>query len=244
MKQVFVNEPLELNTSIMLNEKEAHHLFDVLRIQKKETIRVVNHQQQVFLAHPENRPYLHLYSEVEVMRKDEQITLCAALIKADKFEWMLQKACELGVSRIVPFEARYSVVHIDKNKEKKKLERWSQIVLNACKQCNRTDLVEITPIQSVDTLHQYKSECNLVAYEKEGGSNHICKYLESNPKSITFCIGPEGGFDINEIDMLMDDQFQACNLGNRILRAETAAMYVLSSISYQRAMEERKKNEV
>ncbi|MCF0106768.1 MAG: 16S rRNA (uracil(1498)-N(3))-methyltransferase [Holdemanella sp.] len=238
MKQVFVNEPIEVNTSIMLSEKEAHHLFDVLRIQKKETIRVVNSDNQVFLAHPGNRPFLDIFSEIEVPAKSEHITLCAALIKSDKFEWMLQKACELGVTRIVPFESRYSVVHIDKQKEAKKLERWSQILLSACKQCNRNDLVELTPIQTVDSLHEFMSDCNLVAYEKEGGSNHISKFLSSNPKSITFCIGPEGGFDLSEIDLLMDDHFVSCSLGNRILRAETAAMYVLSAISYQRSLEE------
>lgn len=236
MKQVFVDQMCSVNQSIILNEKEAHHLFDVLRIQKKETIRVVDGNNSVFLAHPGDRPFLDIFSEIEVLNENKHITLCAALIKADKFEWMLQKACELGVTRIVPFESRFSIVHIDPQKEKKKLERWSQICLSACKQCNRNDLVEITPIQRVETLHEFQSECNLVAYEKENESEHISNYLKNNPSSVTFCIGPEGGFDEAEIDMLMDDHFQSVNLGNTILRAETAAIYALAAIDYQKHM--------
>lgn len=234
MKQVFVDQMCSVNESIVLNEKEAHHLFDVLRIQKKETIRVVANNNQVFLAHPGDRPFLDIFSEIEVLNEAQHITLCAALIKQDKFEWMLQKACELGVTRIVPFESRFTVVHIDAQKEKKKLERWSQIILSACKQCNRNDLVEITPIQRVENLHEFQSECNLVAYEKENTSRHISKYLQDNPSSVTFCIGPEGGFDETEIDILLDDHFQSCNLGNSILRAETAAVYALTAIDYQK----------
>ena len=237
MKQVFVDQMCNVNDHIILNEKEAHHLFDVLRIQKKETVRVVTSNRRVFLARPSNRPYLDIFSEIEIPRENKHITLCAALIKSDKFEWMLQKACELGVTRIVPFESRFSVVHIDESKEKKKLERWSQILLSACKQCNRNDLVELTPIQRVENLHEFQSDCNLVAYEKASGSDYISKYINDNPSSITICIGPEGGFDEVEIDLLMDDHFHCVSLGNNILRAETAAIYALSVIDYQKNME-------
>ena len=237
MKQVFIDQVCSVNDKVILDEKEAHHLFDVLRIQKKETVRVVARDSRVFLAHPDGRPYLDIFSEIEVLNENKHITLCASLIKADKFEWMIQKACELGVTRIVPFESRYSVVHIDPQKEKKKLDRWSQIILSACKQCNRNDLVELTPIQRVENLHEFQSECNIVAYEKENASNHISSYLKGSTSSVTVCIGPEGGFDEAEIDILMDDHFQCASLGSSILRAETAALYCLSVIDYQRSLD-------
>lgn len=234
MKQVFIESSASVDQRIMLNDKEAHHLFDVLRIKEKETIRVVTSDNEVFLGHADTRPYIYLFDRIVVPQKEKHITLCCSLIKSDKFEWMLQKACELGVTRIVPFESRYSVVHIDKKKEEKKLERWSQILLSACKQCNRTDLVELTPIQSVDTLVEFQSECNLVAYEKEDDpSKHLADYLSSNPKSIMICIGPEGGFEVSEIEKLKSNHFQTCSLGDNILRAETAACYILSCIEYQ-----------
>lgn len=241
MKQVFINETVSLNQTIMLDEKEAHHLFDVLRTSNTETVRVVAADQQVYLAHPENKPFLYLYDRISIPGKLNHITLCCSLIKQDKFEWMLQKACELGVTRIVPFESKYSIVHLDEKKQQKKLERWSQIILSACKQCNRTDLVELTPIQHIDTLKNFQSECNLVAYEKEGDpSKHLANYLCFEPSGITVCIGPEGGFEDKEITILQNDHFQTCSLGNNILRAETAACYVLSCIEYQSHIGENK----
>ena len=117
-------------------------------------------------------------------------------------------------------------------KENKKLERWSAILMEACKQCNRNDLVELTPIETVESLYHYQGQLNLVAYEKEE-HNHLSNYLQSQPESITICIGPEGGFEEFEIATLKEHHFQTCSLGNRILRAETAACYILSAIDYQ-----------
>lgn len=234
MKQVFVNQKCEVDQTIPLTEEQAHHLFDVLRIQKKEVVKVVS-EDAVFLAYPEKRPYLHLFNELTIEQNMLHVTLCAALIKQDRFEWMLQKACELGATRIVPFISRNTIIHLDELKEKKKLQRWSKIIMSACQQCNRNDLVELTPIQNVNTLHLFQAQCNLVAYEDEKDpSKHIASYLKENPTSITVCIGPEGGFEEFEIDALKRNHFHTCSLGPNILRAETAACYVLSAIEYAR----------
>lgn len=237
MKQVFVNQTCQVDTRIYLDEQQAHHLFDVLRTTEKEVIRVVNQNSQVFLAHAEKRPVLYLYNELTTEQNMQHVTLCAALIKGDKFEWMLQKAAELGVTRIVPFVSKNTVVQLDENKQKKKLDRWSKILMEACKQCNRNDLVELTQIEQVDTLHLYQGACNLVAYEKET-ETHLASFLGQEPESITICIGPEGGFEESEIAQLKEQHFQTCSLGNQILRAETAACYILSAIEYHRHIKE------
>ncbi len=239
MKQVFVNQDCEVNSMINLDEAQAHHLFDVLRIQKKEVVRVVSNDSKIFLAHPSERGFLYLFNEIESEQTSKHVTLCTALIKQDKFEWMLQKACELGVTRIVPFTCRNTIIHLDSTKEKKKLERWSKIVEGACSQCNRNDLVELVPIQNIDTLVDFQSDLNLVAYEKENNpSKHLAHYLKDAQDSMTICIGPEGGFEAFEIEKLEANHFQSCSLGPRILRAETAACYVLSAIEYQNHIEE------
>lgn len=121
---------------------------------------------------------------------------------------------------------------------KKKLVRWNEILLSATKQCNRNTLVELESVVSLKDLVNYKSECNVVAYEKESDpSKHMAHYLQSNPYSITVCIGPEGGFEESEIKVLNDFGFENCSLGKNILRAETAACYVLSAIEYQNHVE-------
>ncbi len=239
MKQVFIDQECSIHQQVVLNEKEAHHLFDVLRIKEKEVVRVVSSTSQVYLAYPQKKPFLYVFNEIETEQERQDITLCFALIKQDKFEWMLQKACELGVTRIVPFTSRNTIIKLDAQKEKKKLERWSQILLSACKQCNRNDLVELTPIQTIDTLSNFQSELNLVAYEKENNpSHHLAHFLSENPETVTICIGPEGGFETYEVEKLQQQHFHTCSLGNRILRAETAACYVLSCMEYQNYVKE------
>lgn len=237
MKQVFIEEECKIDSLINLDEKQAHHLFDVLRTKKNETIRVVTSQNQVYLAHCDKKPLLYVFGKEEVEPRLVDTTLCVSLFKADKFEWMLQKAAELGCSQIVPFISHNSIIHLDPGKVAKKMERWNKILEAACKQSNRSDKVVLMPIGTLENLQEYKSKCNLVAYEKED-TRHLAYYLHGNPTSVTCVIGPEGGFDPSEIEKLQEMGFACCTLGNQILRAETACCYVLSCIEYQSHIEQ------
>lgn len=238
MKQVYLDQIIDVNDTLALDSKQAHHIFDVLRTSSKEKIRIVTKSSGVFYGHVLDKPKLHIDEKLDVLKEHQSITLCCALIKQDKFEWMLQKACELGVSKIVPFVSKNTVVKLDEKKAEKKLVRWNEILLAATKQCNRNTLVELESVVSLKDLVNYKSECNVVAYEKESDpSKHLAHYLQSNPYSITVCIGPEGGFEESEIKVLNDFGFENCSLGKNILRAETAACYVLSAIEYQNHVE-------
>lgn len=238
MKQVYLDQSVAVHETLALDSKQAHHIFDVLRTSSKEKIRVITKNSGVFYAHVMDKPNLYIDEQLDVLQDKQSLTLCCALIKQDKFEWMLQKACELGVTRIVPFVSKNTVVKLDEKKAKKKLARWNEILLAATKQCNRNTLVELEPVTNLKDLANYKSECNLVAYEKESDpSKHMAHYLQSSPFSITVCIGPEGGFEESEIQVLNDFGYQNCSLGKNILRAETAACYILSAIEYQNHVE-------
>lgn len=238
MKQVFVDIDCENLRSLELDEKQAHHIFDVLRTTPKEKIRIIDVNKKVYLGHVESKPELKIDEEIEVQSNGIDITLCCALIKQDKFEWMLQKACELQVTRIVPFESKNTVVKIDEKKINKKIARWNEILLAACKQCNRIDIPKLEGVVQIQDLKNYKSAINLVAYEKESDpSHHMAHYLKNLNTSITVCIGPEGGFDAKEITLLNKLGYSNCSLGTSILRAETAACYVLSAIEYQSHVE-------
>ena len=113
MKQVYLDEVLSIHDVIELDTKQAHHIFDVFRTTPKEKIRIITKNSGVFLGHVENKPTLIIDSIVDVFEENQSITLCCALIKQDKFEWMLQKACELGVTKIVPFVSKNTVVKLD-----------------------------------------------------------------------------------------------------------------------------------
>ena len=238
MKQVYLDQIIDVNDTLALDSKQAHHIFDVLRTSSKEKIRIVTKSSGVFYGHVLDKPKLHIDEKLDVLKEHQSITLCCALIKQDKFEWMLQKACELGVTKIVPFVSKNTVVKLDEKKAEKKQSRWNEILLAATKQCNRNTLVELEPVIFLKELSNYKSECNLVAYEKESDpSKHMAHYLKENPKSITVCIGPEGGFEESEIQVLNEFGFDNCSLGKNILRTETAACYVLTAIEYQNHVE-------
>lgn len=233
MKQVFVSQPLSTGQIFSLDDKTAHHLFDVTRTTPKETIRVVDSNRKVFHAHVTTKPDLEIVEELATQQPEAlEITLCAALIKSDKWEWMLQKATELGVTRIVPFTSKNTMIQIDPKKAGRKLERWQSICQGACQQSNRTDLVQIEPVCTLETLNQYKSDLNICAWEKEGIEHHLCCTLNKVTDSVTFVIGPEGGLTAKEAELLEEEGFTLCSLGANILRAETAACYVCATAQY------------
>lgn len=233
MKQIFVQTVLVPDVTIELDEKTAHHLFNVLRTTSKERIRIVDINQNVFYGHLLEKPFLQVDEASDEKRQEyPNLTLCAALIKADKFEWMLQKAAELGVSRIVPFTCKNTVVDIDARKIGRKLERWQSILDGACRQSNRTSLCTIEKPVRFCELKNYKSSLNICAWEKESGSHHLCCELPRLQDSATFVIGPEGGLSPQEAESLEQEGFLLCSLGSRILRAETAACYMLAAADY------------
>lgn len=234
MKQVFVDQTLTIGQTVDLDDKLAHHIFDVLRTSSQERLRVVDGQGHVFSGRVLEKPTVEILEAVEETASPHvEITLCAALIKADKFEWMLQKATELGVSKIVPFTSENTVIAIDPKKMGRKMERWNAICEGACRQSNRTSLVTIEKPCTLKDLPSYLSKLNLCAWEKEGKDHLLASLLPAIEDSVTFVIGPEGGLSAKEAAWLEENGFSLCSLGSRILRAETAACYVLAATDYQ-----------
>ena len=162
------------------------------------------------------------------------VTLIYGLPKGDKFEFVIQKASELGVSTIVPYAACRSVSVISKDKESKKLERWNKIAKEASEQSKRNKLVTVEKVCDLEQILNYKSKLNLVAYEDVSGEgcNKLNNLLNKGYDSITIIVGPEGGFEQREVDFLMDNGFEVVSLGKRILRSETAPLFMLSVIGY------------
>lgn len=125
----------------------------------------------------------------------------------------------------MPYNAYRSIVK--EKKSDKKLLRYKKILMEASEQCHRNIVPEITEAIDLKDIDTYLSDLNLIAYEKESAD---IKAKLKNKQSITFIIGPEGGFDPNEYQKLVDKGFESISLGKRILRAETAAIYLASII--------------
>ena len=231
MQEYFVEQPLREGDVIELPKDKAHHAFDVLHLDH-ETIRLVSGGIGYFAdAYQEGRTGFArvLKQDPAVNELQTSLTLCMALIRREKFELVLQKAAELGVSRIVPFVSSRCVAKDREEKAEKVAARRRAILLGAAEQCKRNKVPELMPTCSLQSLGTYRSKLNLAAYEKAGEqASRLSDLLPA--ESVSVVIGPEGGFSEAEIDVLNRDGFLPVSLGNRILRAETAAYYVCSVI--------------
>lgn len=167
------------------------------------------------------------------------VTLYMAMLKGDKMDLVIQKAVELGVKNIVPFISKNVVVKLDDKSKQKKKEKFQKQADEACKQCGRSDKVLVEDILEFTDIFDKISNENIVifAYEKE--ENKTLKDILStcdtfNVKDISVIVGAEGGFTEGEADSLKYTENVECvSLGSRILRAETAAINLLSIIMYE-----------
>ena len=229
MRQFFVNEKLEINDTCDFDRAQSHHIADVLRMKNGDEVRIVDSSNRVFkgvLNFESGKVRATLTQEIKT-EEQASVTCVAALIKKEKWELMIQKACELGATRIVPLVTKRTIIRLEEKEIKKKLERWNKIALEACQQSNRSTVCTVERPVTIKDIDQYRQEVNLVAYENENDSR-LRDYLSSD--AITFVVGPEGGLRQDEVDLLNEKGFVSVSLGSRILRAETAVMFVLSVI--------------
>lgn len=223
MQQYFVDRKLKVGDNILLREDIIYHLTKVLRNTNK-TFRLADTEGSIFLCNLINNKEAIVNELLDENNElDCDITVILALYKSDKFELTIQKLTELGVKIIIPYNAVRSVVK--ETKADKKLERYKKIAMEAAEQSHRNFVPEILSAINLEDIEKYKSDLNFVAYEKEDNSE-----LTLKAKSITYIIGPEGGFTEKEISKLIELGFTSISLGKRILRAETAAIYLTSII--------------
>lgn len=164
-----------------------------------------------------------------------EITLYMGYPKGDKLETVIQKAVELGASKIVPFESSRCVKRPRQDKAEKQGARLSRIAEEAAKQCGRAKLPQVLPSISFNEMLTLAAKDTISLFCYEGDSTESLKNVLSQieiPKSISVVVGCEGGFSADEASLAKASGLKLVNLGPRILRCETAPTYVLSAISY------------
>src|SRR5699024_3502911 len=245
MQRYFVLEQSLEDNIITIQGEDAHHIYKVMRMKTGDTITccfqdgrsavctLINSMNDTIQAQVTN--WLQEVNELPVF-----VTIASGLPKGDKLEYIVQKGTELGAATFLPFVASRSIVKWDDKKGKKKVERLRKIAKEAAEQSYRNQIPTVYEPVSFRTLVEKSQEYDvcIVAYE-EDAKNHIHKELKeillslepSNQVLVVF--GPEGGLSKEEIMILVEKGFSRCSLGPRILRTETAPLYVLSTISYQ-----------
>ena len=166
-----------------------------------------------------------------------RIYLFQGLPKGDRMEYIIQKSVELGVYEIIPVAMKYCVVKLDAKKAGNKVKRWQAISESAAKQSKRSRIPEVHVVMNFKDAVEYAKlqDMILVPYENERGMEATREALKKvKPgQSISVFIGPEGGFDVEEVESAMAEGIHPITLGRRILRTETAGMTMLSILMFQ-----------
>lgn len=236
MQQYFIDSKV-LDT-IEFNEEQSFHIQRVLRMKEGTVVKVVDADENAAFVtiHYEQKKVLGILKEkLEPQKRKIRITLAASLIKKDKWDFCIQKACECGAYTIAPFVSERSIVRIQDEKNEKKRMRWQKIALEACEQSKQDHCTQIMDVCEFSEILEMKSDLKLIAYENADRiASNIATILKKNPdvKDILIVIGPEGGFSEEEVKKALDHDFVCVSLGESILRAETASICAITMLRY------------
>lgn len=242
MRRFFVDIIISGTGFVSITGKEARHIRNVLRMKKGEMLILIDREGQSFEATIEA---IH-YKEVKVTitktipplpPSPVKISLAQALIKFHPMEYLIQKVTELGIHSIHTFYSERTVIQLKSAHLKNKMDRWMEIMKSACKQCGRVTLPDLnTPLPFEEMIKNVANTKTLKILLWEDEDKLDLKRLLTSMSSaphVFVIIGPEGGFTLNEINLARDAGFYTVSLGNRILRAETAALSLLSIIQHE-----------
>ena len=217
----------------MLDEDETRHLARVLRLAEGDHAFVFDGEGREWeceIARAGKREAeLNLLRQLDdCVESPLRLTLAQALVKGDKFDWIVRKTTELGVTRIVPILSDHSDVKFGKGRTEEhaenKLQRWRRISLEALKQCGRRRLVEIAaPLKFEEFI---EAEATGLFFSERGGRS--LRELSIAPDRINLCVAPEGGWSDAEIKKAEGHGMIPVTLGSRVLRTETAAIVAVS----------------
>lgn len=224
--------------SVTLAVEEARHLRDVLRLKPGDEVYVFDGEGKEFQCRVEESrrddARLDVIAEVSPAQQESplKLTLAVALLKGEKFDLVVQKATELGVSSVVPVVTRYADIRLrDDSGAEKRVARWQRIALEAAKQSGRAIVPHVSTSASFESLIQPASTgsalVSLMFSERDGQSlSEARKTIPANLSSLTALVGSEGGWADEEIMAAREAGWTIVTLGGRTLRAETAAIAV------------------
>ncbi len=229
-----------LSSHMQIKGEDAHHINHVLRLQTGNNIIVVDHNGQAGIAeiaHIAGDAVELSLQQIIGEHKEPPIEVCLAqgLPKGDKMEYIVQKAVELGVSRLIPLSTERSIVKYDSTKQIERVKRWQKIAVEAAKQCGRTNVPVVEPVQSLKQVLTSSARDTVVLMLYEGQAQQGLKDALAHcpASSYLLLIGPEGGFSQKEVNLCRDFHTSIVTMGPRILRAETAAVAALTIVMYQ-----------
>ncbi|MDR1418475.1 MAG: 16S rRNA (uracil(1498)-N(3))-methyltransferase [Endomicrobium sp.] len=211
-----------------IQEEQVHYLFNVRRFKVNDDIMLFDGKGNSYAAKIDlinkNKVSGHLLSSSYKM-PSPTINLYTCIPKGDRFEWLIEKCSEINVLKIIPINTKRSII---KSISKSKIERYEKISISASSQCGRNDIMQIeNPIDfktACINATKNKNFINILPWENESSTTLKSLIIESKSKSANIFIGPEGGFENEEIEFAKFLNIDTITLGKNILRTETAAI--------------------
>lgn len=221
------------NDLFILDSGDLHHISNVMRMKNGDFIEVVFDKVLYKCKVLFDNNISIVYDSILPGNDDIMyIVLVIPVLKEQKMDLILQKATELGATRIIPIITERCVVKLN-DKESKKLDRWSRIVKEASEQCKRISVPVIDNVHTISDLN-FSDGVKLVCSTRENEKNikNVMHNLNGCAK-MYIVVGPEGGLSIDEENKLNSLGFVSVTLGKRIMRVETVPMYILSVLNYE-----------
>jgi 16S rRNA (uracil1498-N3)-methyltransferase len=237
-RRFFVEEKLLRAKNITLTGDLAHRLAKVLRYKRGDTVVLAGGGPRdvvVQLTAVSGNAVTAVATGEQAAPRDPNIdvVLYQSLIRANRFDWVLEKATEIGVSRFVPVIATRTQLHLEEGAAR--ADRWKRLIIEAAEQCNRGRLPSIDSPVSFDDAVRHAPGLKLMPYEDERDQRlgPYLRALSERPRTISVFIGPEGGYEPSEVALARESGAMLVTLGRQVMRAETAAIVTCGIVLHE-----------
>ncbi|MBQ8495962.1 MAG: 16S rRNA (uracil(1498)-N(3))-methyltransferase [Clostridia bacterium] len=240
MPRFFLSSGMYENGFFQISGDDAKHISFSLRMRRGEHLTVcdgegMDYDCEITAMDGQTVTLAILSSYPTVTEPPVKIRLYQSVPKGDKFEYIVQKAVELGVSEIVPVYSSRCIVKPDAKSEEKRIARLGRIAEEAAKQCGRGIIPRVLPHMRYSDAVKNCGENAFICYEDEKSFSlkaYLRDFSEKGGNALSFFVGPEGGYAADEVALASANGIPSVKLGPRILRSETASGFVLSSVTY------------
>lgn len=240
MQRYFTTQAAQLGQTVTLTGEAAHHLQRVMRAQVDDQVEIVTASQQAYrakvVALQAETVSLQLQAELPSTEMARRVLIACGIPKKTKADWIVQKGTELGTAGFIFFASQYGIAKWPPQRQAKKLVRLRKIALEAARQAHRNVIPTVTIVASLNAVCQLEKDRGIVAYEESGKQGEHARLRQTaqqmqSDQTLIAVFGPEGGLAPEEVSQLKQADFVSAGLGPRILRAETAPLYLLSALS-------------
>lgn len=240
MQRYFINKTQVSDNQIEITGSDFHHIKNVMRMKEGNQILVCDELNTYLCSinYFDNNSVFCRILEIknENVEMPVDVTIAQGLVRREKSEEVLRRIVEIGAYGYVSVAMERSIIKLKPDKDKS--DRCRSIIKEACEQSHRSRLMNYYGVINFKEFLRFASSYDLClfAYEESGKANDLglaANLRKFAGKSILVLVGPEGGFSTKEVELLLKNNFKAVGLGPRILRTETAPLYIMSAISYE-----------